>query len=524
MSEQTHEILRTPLPPEETPDNVELELFRAPTTDEDTDRIRHIQPRRRNHTPFGLLARSAVSVAAGTFGFMLVAGVVLAIIVPPWYRSLQPRYQEIWCHRISALCDLKKQAPEGDVLVFQGDTDDALALLNDTTSTPTPTATTEPNISLASNEPTFTPIPPKSAGGGGTNPDDLPSPTVFVPPATVAPSPTPTATPIPIPLAAQLDFSKIKWEQQGWNNCGPTTVTIALSYFGYSDNQTRAANFLKPNVEDKNVSPGQLVEFVNTDAATDVAVRALYRVGGTLDLLKRFIAAGFPVIVERGINVRDTGWMGHYSLVVGYDDATGDFLLFDSYFGSNKNQGRPERQDAIDLGWKQFNYTYVVLYDPTREVELREVLGNYADPAYAASDALERAKAAATLDPDDKYAWFNMGTSLTLLGRYDEAVLAYNRARTLDLPYRIWWYQFGPYIAYYHVGQYNEVVTIADTTESNQSYIEEIYYYRGLAYAAQNKPEEAVKEFDKALRYNKNFSKASEAKQEVLEGRFVAPR
>lgn len=521
MSEQTHEILRTPLPPEETPDNSDLDLFRAPTTDEDTDRVRPIHPRRKRHSPFGLFARTLVSVAAGTVGFVLVAGVVLAIIVPPWYRSLQPRYQEIWCHRISALCELKKKAPEGDVLVYQGDTDAALALLDDTTPTPTPT--TLPDIALASNEPTFTPMPPKSAGGG-SNPEDLPTPTVLVPPPTVAPSPTPTATPIPIPLSAQLDLTRIKWEQQGWNNCGPATITIALSYFGYSETQTRAANFLKPNVEDKNVSPGQLVEFVNTDAANDVGVRALYRVGGTLDMLKRFIAAGFPVIVERGINVRDTGWMGHYSLIVGYNDATGDFLLFDSYLGSNKNQGRPERQDAIDLGWKQFNYTYIVLYDPAREAELREVLGNYADPAFAASDALERARAAATLDPDDKYAWFNMGTALTLLGRYDEAVLAYNRARTLDLPYRIWWYQFGPYIAYYQAGQYNEVVTIADTTESNQSYIEEIYYYRGLAYAAQNRPEEAIKEFDKALRYNTNFTKAAEAKQEVLEGRFVAPR
>ncbi|MBI5929449.1 MAG: C39 family peptidase [Chloroflexi bacterium] len=517
MTEQTHDILRTPLP-----DNAELESFREQPSAEDTDRIRPVYPRRKKPSLFGLLARTIVSVGAGSFGFALVAGVVLAIIIPPWYRSLQPRYQEIWCHRISALCEFKKKAPEGDILVFQGDTSDALALLNE--DTPTPTVTIAPEISLTSNEPTSTPIPPKSGGGGTGEAIPTEAPVEVLPTATLEPTALPTATPVPVPLSDKLDLTKIHWEQQGWNNCGPTTVTIALSYFGYSATQTRAADFLKPNIEDKNVSPSQLVEFVNTDAANDVSVRALYRIGGTLDLLKHFIAADFPVIIERGINVRDAGWMGHYSLVVGYDDAEGDLYLFDSYFGSNKNQGRPERQDSIELGWKQFNYTYIVLYDPSREAELREVLANYADPAYAANDAFERARQAATLDPDDKFAWFNMGTALTLLGRYDEAVLAYNRARTLDLPYRIWWYQFGPYIAYYQAGQYNEVITIADTTESNQTYIEEIYYYRGLAYAAENKPEDAVKEFDKALRYNKNFTKADEAKQEVLEGRFVAPR
>ena len=65
-----------------------------------------------------------------------------------------------------------------------------------------------------------------------------------------------------LPSAVQLDG--FRFEYQGWNNCGPATLTNALTYFGYTDNQTRAAQFLKPNGEDKNVSPNEMIRFVNS--------------------------------------------------------------------------------------------------------------------------------------------------------------------------------------------------------------------------------------------------------------------
>src|SRR5664279_1669707 len=50
---------------------------------------------------------------------------------------------------------------------------------------------------------------------------------------------------------------------QGWNNCGPATLTEGLTYFGYANDQTPAAAWLKPNSEDKNVSPWQILDYVN---------------------------------------------------------------------------------------------------------------------------------------------------------------------------------------------------------------------------------------------------------------------
>ncbi|MBZ0294546.1 MAG: C39 family peptidase, partial [Anaerolineae bacterium] len=120
------------------------------------------------------------------------------------------------------------------------------------------------------------------------------------------------------------------FEYQGWNNCGPATLTYTLSYFGYTDDQTRAAHWLKPNNEDKNVSPEEMVAYVNTQIP-EIAVYALRRYDGDLDLLKTLLANRFPVIIEKGYDPppHDKGWMGHYLLVAGYDDSTQKVTTYD---------------------------------------------------------------------------------------------------------------------------------------------------------------------------------------------------
>ncbi len=467
------------------------------------------EPPIKGDTLFSLIFGATMSILAGTGAFAVVAAVVLAIIVPPWYRSLEPRYQVIWCNRVSLLCDLKPERETDDIYRLGADStaiaQTANALLVSPTFTPTeivwPTETPTPNNILSTDavmptaQPTHTP--------------------------TYTPSPSSTPTPIPLPNQATLQLDNLKWEQQGWNNCGPTTITIGLTYFGYAQNQQRAVRFLKPNVEDTNVSPSQLVDFVNRDAGLELGVRALYRVGGTPRLLKLLVANEFPVIVERGIVEEEQGWMGHYSLVVGFDESSQEYLLFDSWYGYGRGSGLRLPMRVIEEGWQQFNYTFIVIFPAAREQELMVLLGDYADFDKSAQIAADIARQEVAQDQQDKWAWFNWGTSLTLLGKYQEAANAYDYARTLDLPFRMLWYQFGPYVAYYHVGRYDDVLALALASERTTPYVEEIYYYRGLVYAAQGKVDSAVFQFDRALQYNSNFTPAAEAKTAVLEGRFV---
>ena len=63
------------------------------------------------------------------------------------------------------------------------------------------------------------------------------------------------------------------------------------------------------------------------------------------------------------------------------------------------------------------------------------------------------------------FAWFNKGSNHNVLGEYTEAAFAYDFAFTLyrELPvalrpWRMMWYQSGPYEAYYQTGRYEDVI------------------------------------------------------------------
>jgi tetratricopeptide (TPR) repeat protein len=230
-------------------------------------------------------------------------------------------------------------------------------------------------------------------------------------------------------------------EYQGWNNCGPATLTNALVHFGYENDQNRAATWLKPDREDKNVSPWQMVEFVNTQVP-EIPVFAISRSGGTADLAKVLLYNNFPVIIEKGYTPDGYDWMGHYLLLTGYDDSVNVFSTMDSFIGP-KNYS----YDEVLEKWQHFNYTYIVLYTAAREAELMELLGDNGDEWQNHILSLEIARAEATADPTDAHAWFNMGTNFVKLGMYDAAAQAYDQSISLGLPWRMMWYQFGPYEA-----------------------------------------------------------------------------
>ncbi len=350
---------------------------------------------------------------------------------------------------------------------------------------------------------------------------------------TTAPTATPAMAATPAPVGAQSVTSNLAarpsyalltgfvHEQQTWNNCGPATVTIALSYYGWRRDQTFAADVLKPNSEDKNVSPGEMVAFVNSETG----VNALTRIGGDLEMVKQFIANGFPVIVERGYAPEGYDWIGHYQTIVGYDDAQRVFYIYDSFLGSGEHgEGITESYDAVDSWWRHFGRTFIVIYEPAREGLVAQILGGRVDLVSAAENALAVAQAEARANPADPHAWFNIGTAFTLLGRYtmnagddaaarqyySSAAAAYDEAWAHRVPWRMTWYQFGPFEAYFYAGRYDDVLTLVDINLANTDYVEETYYWQGRVFEARGETQQAVNAYRIVLRRNPNFAPAQE--------------
>jgi len=370
---------------------------------------------------------------------------------------------------------------------------------------PTPVVEGTPALTIL--PPTATPVPP--------TPTATPQPT-HVATHTPAPTLTPSATPTPVPtLPATVMLEGLRQERQGWNNCGPTTLAMQLSFWGCAETQREIAPVLKPNPEDKNVGPHELADY-----ARSRGFEAVIRPGGDIDLLKQLIANAFPVMVETWHVHTPSDQMGHYRLIVGYTEIT-QTLVFTTYDSLSTPPVRLEAQ-ALDELWRAFNRLYLVVYPQERGEDVAAILGPAMDERQAVESALATAYAEARTPPQtcvayadcanaETFAWFNVGTNLTALGQYEEAAAAYDQARALGVPYRMIWYQFGPYEAYYAVGRYADVIALADATLRVTSNLEESYYWRGKAKLAQENVAGARADFEAALRYHEGWAPAQAA-------------
>jgi hypothetical protein len=330
-----------------------------------------------------------------------------------------------------------------------------------------------------------------------------PSPTQGVT-ETDLPTVTPTATRNRAPTPASVTLPFGQHEYQGYNNCGPATLSMALHFWGWDGNQSAAASYLKPKHDDKNVMPYEIERYVLEKTKYGIMVRT----GGTLDDLRNLIAAGFPVIIEKGLVVLEgnKGWMGHYDFVSGYFDDKRTFLTQDSYLGPN----HPVDYDSLMYDWRAFDFVYLAVFPKDREREVDDILGPNADLETNRTNTLNLAlEEVQTLKGQSlAFAYFNLGSVRVSRREYADAAYAYDMARFLGLPWRFLWYQTGPYYAYYYAGRYQDVVDLADSTLYAQENLEESWYWRGMARFQLGDRRGAIDDWREALVKHPGFAPA----------------
>jgi hypothetical protein len=355
-------------------------------------------------------------------------------------------------------------------------------------------------------------------------PTDLPSLPGPTPTATASPTPAPTNTPVP----GQVRITGVKYEDQHnrWNYCGPANLSMALTFWGWEGNRDVVGAYVKPEDKDKNVMPYEMEDFVDTQTT---GLKAVVRSGGDIDLIRRMVAAGFPVLTEKGYYEYDyngkLGWMGHYQYVTGYDDAKGVLIVQDTYLdGPNHETSYADFTD----GWRSFNNIFLIVYPQEREAEVLGLLGSYSDADWAYRHALETAQSEAqSLEGINQFfAWFNIGSSHVGLREYQDAAAAYDQAFQIYAgmsqdemrPFRMLWYQTGPYWAYYYSGRYQDVQSLADTTLNDtisEPVLEESLYWRGMANTALGDSSGAISDFRDSLKWHPGFAPSLEQLQQM---------
>lgn len=293
----------------------------------------------------------------------------------------------------------------------------------------------------------------------------------------------------------------ISHDWQKLNNCGPTTVAMALSFYGFQTSQFEIAPLLKGGPQDKNVGPDELAGYLQAQGFV-----APVLVNGDLDMVRQFLANDVPVIVEQWLARRDEPLTGHYRLVRGYDRAAATFLVNDSYLGP----GLAISEADFDKWWRPFGRLFIPIVPPPRRPLLRAIVGPALDdPALMWADAERRAAAELALRSDAE-GWFTLGTARLRQGRPAEAVAAYEQALAIGLPSeRMLWYQFGPFEAYNATGQFTQTLVLSAPFAGVG--IEEIEWLRGAAFEGLGQPAEAVAAYRAALAARPTMAEALDA-------------
>ncbi|MBP6208789.1 MAG: C39 family peptidase [Anaerolineales bacterium] len=320
----------------------------------------------------------------------------------------------------------------------------------------------------------------------------------------LTPSVAPTATFAPLPPQASIQSPP--FEQQTPNNCGPAALSMALHIYGWEGSQADISSMIKPITGDRNVNPEELRYYVRTQAGW---LNLEYRVNGSIEILKRLLAANYPVIVESvtsldpndALGPTDDLWAAHYLLITGYDDATQTFTIQDTYHGADLTITYAKLEEE----WRPFNNLFMVIYFPQFEEEMKTLLGSNWDPILNRQTALTESQAATASPTADAFDWFNLGSHLVYFDRYEEAALAYDKAREMGLPLRMFRYQFGPFLAYFHSNRNDDLLVLTDYARGITEMSEEAWLWYGYGLYRKGDYNGALKAWEKADKINPNF-------------------
>jgi tetratricopeptide (TPR) repeat protein len=290
-----------------------------------------------------------------------------------------------------------------------------------------------------------------------------------------------------------------KWIAQTFNNCGPATTSMVLQYFGYTVNQNETKAALRTNSDDKNVFTYEMADYLRSQY--NIESKLLYN--GNIALLKKLVANGFYVVVEDWLHPNED--IGHVTIIRGFDDEKGVLIADDSYIGINITYPYEEFDQTQ---WKAFNREYLPVYRLGNEKLLKDIIGSAWDTKTMYQQAIGVAQSEISKNPNDMYAWFNLGTSAYGIGDYQLAKEAFEQSRSLGWPKRMLWYQIQPIQTYNALGEYQKALELTQLALWSNDSFAEAHVEAAIAYKGLGNTSKAREEIQIALNYAPDLAKA----------------
>ena len=286
---------------------------------------------------------------------------------------------------------------------------------------------------------------------------------------------------------------------QTFNNCGPASLSMALSYYDIQESQTEIGQSLRPYQNPQGINDDKSVTLQELALrAEEYNFTAYHRPAGSIKIMQALVAQDIPVIARTWLEPGED--IGHYRVIIGYDQDREILIQDDSLQGNDLEYSYEDFNEI----WQAFNYEFLVLVPSGKQRMVETILGDIFDSEAAWEQAYAQSQQQLQSNPSDIYAAFNQSVAAYQLGRYQESIAAFESVQD-ELPDRMLWYQIDPLLAYYRTGSYEEVLRISQSIfdDSNPSF-SELHYLRGLIFEKQNQDAQAGQEFDLAEQYNQN--------------------
>jgi tetratricopeptide (TPR) repeat protein len=290
-------------------------------------------------------------------------------------------------------------------------------------------------------------------------------------------------------MAKQTFLEPMVWEAQKWNNCGPVSAMMVMSYYGINKTQDQCAAAIKGAEGDKKVRPDEIIGLLGQNG-----LKAFVVENGNFDLLRTFLSNNIPVITQSYFKLDED--IAHYRVMRGYDQAKGYLYVNDSM---EQKGGTTVDYALEEKMWKAFNHRFMPVYKAKDEALVKAILGADADQQANYTRALATTESFLDKNPKDLDGLRNAGYMRYATANYKGALEIWDRIVKLGPVGRFVWYQMWPLESYNKVGRYQDALKLADETLSTAPVYTEARYERAVALLALNRKDEAVKELKHSL-------------------------
>lgn len=310
-----------------------------------------------------------------------------------------------------------------------------------------------------------------------------------------------TVSPVPYQKPPQsFELPEAHWVPQTFNNCGPAATSMVLQYFGYNVSQEQTKAALRTNPDDKNVFITEISAYLKNDY--NIQNKVLFN--GDLKTIKTLVANGIYVVVEDWLHPNED--IGHVLIIRGYDDSQGVLIADDSYFGVGQKYSY---QTWDGLQWKPYNREFMPVYTADKEKLAAAIIGENWDRTKMFQNSVAKNLNDTQVNPNDMYAWFNLGSSYFELGEYDKAKSAFEKSESIGWPHRMLWYSTLPVETYNKLGEWQKAVDTANLGLWYNDNYAEMHYQKYLAYKGMGNQILADTEYQKALSLDPNVTNKS---------------